>query len=64
MNLVFVDRAKNIKNAVALYKKNIKQLSKTTITKEIPKFILDLKNPSIKILIFFFLTLVTLKLSN
>ena len=64
MNLAHVDQEKNIKNAVVLYKKNIKQANKTIIPKEIPKFIFDLKKFSTILLILFFLTLSELNSSN
>jgi hypothetical protein len=41
MNLAYVGLVKNIKNAVALYKKNIKQPNTNTTAKEIPNFIFD-----------------------
>ena len=64
MSLVHVVQVKNIKNAVVLYRKNTKQLNKTIMPKEIPKFNFDLKKLSINILILFFLTLSALKSSN
>jgi len=41
MNLAYVGLVKNIRNAVVLYKKNIKQPNTSIIAKEIPNFIFD-----------------------
>ena len=64
MNLVFVVQVKNLKNAVALYKKNIKQLNRATTIKEITKLIFDLKKFSIFTMTLFFLTLSALRSSK
>ena len=51
MNHAFVVQVKNINTVVVLYKKNIRQLNKVTVAREIPKFIFDLKKISISVLI-------------
>ena len=43
MSLVYVDLEKNIKNAVELYKKNIKYPSKSITIPKIPILTLELK---------------------
>ena len=59
-----MDLVKNIKNAVVLYKKNIKKPKTTIAEKEIAKFIFDLRKFSINIFALFFFILNALKSSH